>query len=65
MHQWVEERHEKTEGERTTVWYTYETKWMPRHVSSAGFNDAGHDNPSSMPFESQAFWPQETTLGGY
>ncbi len=71
MFQWRERsetREEKKVGgavERTTT-YTYSKEWSDGLNDSSRFNNpAGHQNPSSMPYETASFQAQSGKLGDY
>ncbi|HRQ63658.1 MAG TPA: TMEM43 family protein [Xanthomonadaceae bacterium] len=71
MYQWretSETREEKKVGgsvERVTT-YSYSKEWSSRLNDASGFQQpAGHQNPSSMPFETASFQAQSGTMGDY
>lgn len=71
MFQWQESsstREEKKLGggvERITT-YSYDTGWSERLEDASDFHEpAGHQNPSSMPFESERFAAASGRLGDY
>ena len=62
MYQWVEQRHN---GNNNQHHYTYSKEWKPHHVSSHGFHQSHHDNPSEMPFTSKTLKAKNVKFGGY
>lgn len=70
MYQWKEKEESKTEksaggSSTTTKTYSYEKDWSDEVVSSADFQETGHDNPESMPYESKEEVAQVVTLGAF
>ena len=71
MYQWAEEKErtkEKKLGgtEKTTTRYTYSKKWKSGVIDSSQFKKPeGHENPASMPFQSQQYRADEVRLGGF
>lgn len=71
MYQWqedVETRNESQLGgsERTVKTYSYKKVWSEALIDSSTFKDqAGHQNPSSMPFQSQHFIAQHVQVGDF
>ena len=70
MFQWVE--HEKTTEKKNvggsvtkTTTYTYNKEWSSSVVSSDGFKEPGHDNPSAMEFESEEKLAQNVSFGAF
>lgn len=61
MYQWVEDC--KTEDEKTIC--NYDKKWLNTVEYSNGFEEAGHENPSTMPFEEAAYYANEVELGAF
>ena len=70
MYQWVEhEEHETKEklggSEEETITYTYSKEWRQDIVDSSSFEESGHDNPDSMPFEAGVIYASEASFGDY
>ena len=71
MYQWQERSESKKEkklggGEETTTTYSYSKAWSESLISSSGFRQqAGHENPGSMPFSSQEQSARQVTLGAF
>lgn len=61
MYQWVEEC--ETEDDRTVC--EYDKEWLTTLESSSSFEESGHDNPSTMPFEEEAYYANEVELGAF
>ena len=61
MYQWVEEC--ETEDDRTVC--EYDKEWLTTLESSSSFEESGHDNPSTMPFEEAAYYANEVELGAF
>lgn len=69
MYQWQEyaERKEKrnTGGSvDTTTTYSYQKGWSEQPISSADFNESGHENPS-MPYTSEKWTAEKITVGAF
>ena len=70
MYQWEEtsrtseERNLGGSVTRTTV-YDYRRAWSAQAIDSADFNEAGHDNPAAMPFESVSLTAREVSFGAF
>ena len=71
MFQWEEKSESTTKekvggGTETVTTYTYGKTWATDRIRSADFkNPAGHQNPDSMPFESDSFMADVITLGAF
>jgi hypothetical protein len=71
MYQWQERSESKTEkklggAEETTTTYSYSKTWAESLISSSGFHQqAGHENPCSMPFSSAEQTARQVTLGAF
>lgn len=70
MYQWVEESESRTEeklggGTETVTTYTYKKEWCNKRIDSSEFQEKGHDNPVSIPFEAKQFQAKNVTLGAY
>ncbi|MGI6401481.1 MAG: TMEM43 family protein [Thermoguttaceae bacterium] len=70
MYQWQEDTTRETRrtsggGEETVIDYTYSKTWSSQLIDSSAFHDPGHDNPTSMPYQSQDFFAQEATIGQF
>ena len=70
MYQWKENSHttekKKVGGsvERTTT-YTYEKVWSDAVIDSGSFEEAGHDNPGVMEFQSSELEAESVTFGAF
>lgn len=69
MYQWVEKRQEEERdtmmgGKEKVVTYSYEQEWMPFHVDSTQFEEAGHDNPP-MPVLTETLQVIDLHLGSF
>lgn len=71
MYQWDEDEKSETRnklggGTETVKTYTYNKAWSDDLIDSGSFKKPeGHQNPSSMPFESREWTAQAVTLGAY
>ena len=71
MYQWTEdeERQERKKvggGTETVTTYTYERKWTSRTIDSSRFAEpAGHENPSSKPFDSKTVAADPIVIGDW
>jgi Transmembrane protein 43 len=71
MYQWKESSESKTEknlggSETTETTYTYDKVWSETQINSSNFKKSdGHQNPSSMPYESETFSASNITLGAF
>ncbi len=70
MYQWKETKRTKTRkklggGKRKVTTYTYSKTWSDRPIRSAGFKEAGHENPGEMPWRSRAVSAADVSLGAY
>lgn len=70
MYQWKENTKTETRkkvggGEEKVTTYSYEKVWDDDVLSSGSFHESGHDNPSSMPFESQTWTADPVTVGAF
>ena len=61
MYQWVEDC--DTEDDRTVC--TYEKKWLTTIENSDSFEESGHDNPSDMPYDDEAYYANRVELGAF
>ena len=61
MYQWVEDC--DTEDDRTVC--DYEKKWLSHVENSDFFEEAGHENPETMPFEDEAYYANDVELGAF
>ena len=70
MYQWIEEsrtQEKKKLGgsvEKVTT-YTYKKDWSSQAIDSSGFKESGHDNPSSMEFESDRIYASNVSFGAF
>ncbi|KTD75296.1 TMEM43 family protein [Legionella waltersii] len=71
MYQWEEKKDTKTEkqvggSEKKITTYTYNKVWSDNLIDSSNFHDqAGHENPASMPIQSQVQYAQTVTVGDF
>jgi hypothetical protein len=71
MYQWKEETESRTEkqtggGTKKSVYYSYEKVWSDQVIPSAGFHQqAGHENPVILPFESWQDRADQVNLGSF
>jgi len=71
MYQWKENKKRKTKkklggGKKTVTTYSYSKSWSSRLINSRSFKKPnGHQNPDSMPYESDEFIASEVTLGEF
>jgi len=66
MYQWEESSTTKTEGNKKTTTYRYNTDWYDTVIASDRFEErAGHDNPSQMPFLEQVTDAANVTIGAF
>lgn len=69
MYQWKEHKSSQTEkklggGEETRTTYSYTKEWSDKPISSDGFKQASHRNPS-MPLHGATFYARAAHLGAY
>ncbi len=71
IYQWQERTSTSTDSqvggsERTETTYSYETTWRSNLIDSTDFREsAGHQNPTSMPFEAQSSTAVDVSLGAF
>lgn len=71
MYQWKENRQTRTEkktggGEKKVTTYSYTKVWSSSLIDSSAFKRrSGHENPSSVPFETQTITASRVTLGAF
>jgi hypothetical protein len=71
MYQWHESSKEETKkklggGTETVTTYSYSKVWSKNAISSSGFKkSAGHENPGSLPYESEEQIADKVTLGAF
>ena len=66
MYQWKEDKKTKTEGSKKTTTYSYTEGWQDTLITSTSFEEpAGHQNPSSLPYEDRSFVAQTVTVGAF
>jgi len=69
MYQWNEEKKSETKkklggGEETVTTYTYNKEWASGRVDSSQFqHPEGHENPESVPYETQTFVADPVKVG--
>ena len=61
MYQWVEDC--DTEDDRIVC--TYDKKWLNTIERSDSFEESGHDNPSDMPYDDEAYYANRVELGAF
>src|SRR5262249_17937040 len=64
-YQWQEKKESKKKGKETIVSYHYDLIWSAKLIDSSKYNDRGHDNPTSLPFEAKTWEVQEVTCGAF
>lgn len=62
MYQWEEDSDTDSDGDTT---YTYEKVWKEGLIDSSNFHRGGHENPTSSPYDSEAWYADKVTLGKY
>jgi len=71
MYQWEQKAETKTEkqvggSEKKTTTYTYNKTWSETLISSSDFKTPeGHQNPTSMPIQSQIQYAKTVTIGDF
>ena len=66
MYQWEESSKTKTEGNKKTTTYRYNTDWVDTVISSTNFHErAGHENPKQMPFLEQTVNAANVSIGAF
>lgn len=70
MYQWKENSESETEknvggGTTTTTTYTYDKVWSSSVIDSSSFQESGHDNPDSMPYQGETWLAEKVTLGTF
>ncbi|MGN0931275.1 MAG: TMEM43 family protein, partial [Thermoguttaceae bacterium] len=66
MYQWQENQEERTIGEDTKEITTYYTKtWSSTLIDSSTFKEAGHNNPTTMPYANEEFVASNASLGAF
>ncbi len=70
MYQWKESSKSKKDkklggSEVTTTEYKYQLVWNDKLIKSGDFQESGHDNPSTMPYDGADFSAQGIKLGAY
>ena len=71
MYQWKESSHTQTKkklggGKKRVTTYTYSKVWSDKLINSAGFKKPdSHQNPGSMPYNSETFNVNKVTLGAF
>lgn len=62
MYQW-DEKCEKDDNDKETC--SYEKVWEDKLIDSSDFKEAGHSNPSEMPYETESFVAENVKLGAF
>ena len=70
MYQWVQHEESETDekfggSEETMITYTYTKEWRSDWIDSSGFEEAGHNNPSSFEYESKDYRARSVSFGAY
>ena len=70
MFQWKEKQEKETKKQlggkkKTVTTYSYEQVWSEQLLDSSGYKEAGHTNPSQLPFESHEEMAEKVTLGAF
>ncbi len=70
MYQWIEHSSTETKkkvggSEEKTTTYTYDKGWSSSLISSAEFQEKGHDNPASIPFKEEESLASNVTIGAF
>lgn len=70
MYQWQENSKSESRkklggGTETTTTYTYEKVWSEQLLDSSDYKEAGHENPSSMAYDSETFNAKPITVGNF
>lgn len=71
MYQWKEKKDTRTEkqvggSEKTITTYSYSKVWSENLINSSSFHDQqGHENPQSMPIQSQLQYANKVTVGDF
>lgn len=66
MRQWQENENHSDDDGSDKVTYSYEQVWSSEWIDSSKFHEqVGHENPSSMPIQSNAQVAEEVTLGAF
>ena len=70
VYQWQENQTTQTNRlsggqEETITDYSYEKVWSSDLIDSKDFHEAGHDNPTSFPCESEVFLATKATCGAF
>ena len=69
MYQWKEEKKSETRkklggGEETVTTYSYDKEWANGRIDSSQFqHPEGHENPESLPYETQTFVADPVKVG--
>ena len=61
VYQWVE----KEEDDDGTKHYSYTKEWSERLIDSSSFNQSGHENPKSKPYENSEMYTKDATVGAF
>lgn len=61
MYQWEEE----CEEDDDVTHCTYTKKWSESEIDSSSFEESGHENPSDMPYEEEAYYANQVELGAF
>ncbi len=61
LYQWVE-KEEDNDGTKT---YSYTKEWSDSIIDSSSFNQSGHDNPKTKPYEDKATFSANVTVGAF
>lgn len=67
MYQWQERTHKQSNNDNTTTTtYEYNLGWHSNLISHSNFkHPEGHENPTSMPYQSKVYTAKNMTMGGF
>ena len=63
MYQWEEDEH--TDSDDNSKTYSYSKKWSSSLIDSSSFHESGHENNSSMPYESVDYYANDVSVGEF
>ena len=62
MYQWVESCETDEDDNKTCK---YEKEWSDKLIDSSDFEKSGHDNPTSMPYDSEVYTAENVKVGEF
>ena len=70
IYQWIEDSKSESKkkiggSEETVTTYTYRKGWTDHLIDSSGFKEAGHDNPTMVPYESADLQATNAQFGAF